>query len=84
MRRGIGKNDFKLTFDISIDVNTFRRLKICRRDYGRAVRMITGYSFNNAFLYKIGCKTDPSCDCGFEFFWACPRIIDPEIRNELI
>jgi len=48
-----------LELGTEIDLISFCKLKIYRNDFGKTIRLTTGYSFTNAFLqmpFKIGCK----------------------------
>lgn len=64
LNRNAGKSFFENFEDF--DIKFFRKLNLISREASIIIRMVTGYAFTGHYLYRIGLRESPACECGEE------------------
>jgi len=75
-------NNFK-----EIKFKFLRKLTINNKDYKILNRVVTGYLYTKAYLYKMRLIDSPMCNCGKAIqdlnhvFWACPILSNERSKS---
>lgn len=59
-----GKN-FRENFS-HFNIKFFRKLSLIKRESSIIIRLIAGYSYTGHYLYRLGLRDSPACECGYE------------------
>lgn len=55
--------DFFRNFS-EFDIKFFRGLSLLSRESSVIIRLVTGYAYTGYYLYRIGVRNSPACECG--------------------